>query len=811
MKIIRFLFCFIITTSIILILDRQWGSIPPIGKLLSPHHGFWQNAESIPIGLPSTILLDKIQQEVVVQFDNDYIPHIYASNDDDLFFVQGYITAYHRLWQMEFQLLATEGRISEIINSERIFNFDRHQRRKSLKYAAKKMNEELENHPIYLKLLKQYTDGVNAYISSLTPSEIPIEYKLLNYKPEEWSVFKTCLLMKEMADQLSRGEADLENTNTVKIWGKEIFDQLFPEAFEDIDPVIPKGSTFNFEPLGIERPNTEFISVYTQRKIKKPNKQNGSNSFAVNGKKSKDGSVLFANEPDLGLNAPSLWYLVHLNSPSYNVMGGSLPGAPGIVIGFNDSIAFGDTNAKRDLVDWYKIEFKNDKRLEYKYDNNWLKTEKIIEEIKVRGESSYFDTILYTHYGPVVYDRNFTLNKEKTNMAMKWTAHDASVDFITFFKLNKAKNYDDFLNAYSYYTGPPQNVTFASAHGDIAIKIAGKFPIKWGEQGKFIMDGSDSRFEWQKYMPYEHVLETINPKRNFISSANQHPVDNSYPYYHYDYNFEYYRNRRINERLKTMHHITPRDMMLLQNDNFNYIAYEILPLMLDSLTNNPIKDQPKYLAIIEDLNNWDYFSEAEFSAPTVFELWFSSLYDLTWDEFENQGVSLIKPNKFTTIRLMNDNPYFAFFDIIETPKKESLGDLIRESFQIAMNKLNDWKLENGEDYSWYLFKNTTIQHLTRSLKTFSFEKIKIGGYSHIVNAASEKHGPSLRLVVRLDDKGTEAWAIYPGSQSGNPGNPTYGNMIEDWADMNYIKLNFKNTPLSEDLVLKSLTIKPLLP
>jgi len=803
MKVFKFVFILSISITLFILLNNPLKGIPPLGKFLSPHQGYLKNAESTDINFPTNLKLKGLQATVSVVFDSELIPHITAKNEQDLYFVQGYITAYHRLWQMEMQLYKTAGRISEILGPNYL-KIDRDQRRKGLVYGAKRAEEELEKDPELHKKIKAYADGVNAYIDQLKPANYPIEYKLLNYKPEPWSVFKVCLLLKEMADQLSRGEQDLAHTNALKMWGMDVFNKLYPESFPTIDPVIPRGTKFQFDPIKVTKPNESFPLNFTKPSIEDSDPRNGSNSFVVNSKKTSDGSVILANEPDLGLNLPSIWYLAHLTCPGTNVMGATLPGSPGIVIGFNDSIAWGNTNAKRDLVDWYYISFKNDKREEYQYDDKWLKTQKVIEQFKVKGGEDYYDTIIFTHYGPTTYDRNFPLTENKEiNLAMRWTAHDPSREVKALDLVNRAKNYQEFVQAFTYFTGPPQNYSFSSASGDIALWIHGKFPVKWEGQGKFLMDGRKSSHEWAAFMPMEHNYFVKNPTQNFVSSANQHPGDSTYPYYDFDHNWEYYRNRRINERLNTLQNINIKDMMKLQNDNFNYMAFESLPMMIDMLDSTKLSFEMK--KELNELKLWDYFNNPDLKAPTFFELWWNSMYELIWDEFENKDIKLYKPSNYNTYYLMKNDSSFSFFDRVSTPEKETLANIINLSFGKAYESLQTWKSENGDDVSWYKFKNTRILHLLQ-LKPFSVEQVKIGGNNGIVNAASERHGPSWRMIVQFKDNVPTGYGVYPGSQTGNPGNPTYAHMIDKWAQGEYYELNFKNIPA--DKIKLTSTLNP---
>ncbi|UXX78251.1 penicillin acylase family protein [Reichenbachiella carrageenanivorans] len=786
MKLLRFIFALGLTLLFFFYLNHKQDKVPPLGHFLSPFTGFWQNGELDGIDLPAEIDVDQLKAPVQIKFDENQVPHIFAENDYDLYFAQGYVTAFHRLWQMEFQVLAAAGRTAEVVG-ERQLDFDRIQRRKGLVYGAKRSLEVAEQDPQVINMIQAYTDGINYWVDQLDYEDYPIEYKLLDYAPEPWTNLKVMLMIKNMADMLSRGENDLENTNALSVFGLEDFNKLFPETYKNIDPVIPAGTKWDFKPISVDQPAVSFPQVFTKEVIENPDPRNGSNNFVVSADRTANGKVLLANEPDLSLNLPSIWYVIQLHAPGINVMGASLPGVPSVVVGFNDSIAWGVTNAKRDVVDWYYIKFRNDKREEYQYDNKWLKTEKVIEEFKVREEESFYDTIVYTHYGPVAYDRNFLGDGDRINLAMKWTAHEGSKEFKTFYQLNRAGNYDDFMSALKYYSGPPQNFAFASAQGDIAMTIQGKFPAKWQGQGKFLLDGRDARQEWQAIIPPEQNATAKNPLQGFVSSANQHPVDSTYPYYVYDYNYEFYRNRRINDRLRLLDRMTVKDMIRLQNDNYNYRASESLPIMLDALDTMKLTDTHKKAYFL--LKQWDYFAEPEWIAPTIYKVWWDELYALVWDEFDEQELAMSKPHVFNTIYLMTNEADSKFFDIESTKKTETLNDLINASYATAMSKLEDWKNENDSEYIWYLYKNTRVKHLL-GLEPFSFEKVKIGGDRNIVNAASGRHGPSWRMIVEMSANGPKAWGIYPGSQSGNPGHPSYGDMIEDWASGNYAPLHY---------------------
>jgi len=785
MKFFRFFISILLSGALVYILNQKIGDIPPLGKLLDPFHGFWQNAVDDPLDIRYDISLLQLKDEVRIQYEANLIPHIFSKNDYDLYFTQGYIMAHHRLWQMEFITFVASGRISELFG-ERALNYDRLQRRKGLNEATEKAIKALQDHPEVFKSVKAYSDGVNAFIDQLEYKDLPLEYKLFNYWPEAWVPYKSLLTQKYLADDLN-SDRDLQNTNLVRIFGKERFDFLFPDFPDEIEPIIPVGTPWDFEPLETFSPDSEEVKNAYFVNIPDRFKEGiGSNNWAVSGKKTESGHAILCNDPHLGLNLPMIWYAQQLNSPDINTFGVTVPGVPGILLGFNDSIAWGATNADRDLRDWYQISFRDDQCDEYQYGGKWLKTQKRIETIKIKGRDDYSDTVVYTHYGPVVYDRSYMGDSNRVNFALKWTAHNASVDYKAFYDLSRAQNISEALAASSSLDCPPQNFALASRSGDIAQVVQGNYPLKWEEQGKFIMDGSDPNYEWQGYIPKEHNARIINPERGFISSANQHPFDSDYPYYYHSRSEENFRNRRINSILSASEDITIDDMKILQNDNYYSLASSILPVMIDSLRKEGLADEQ--LQVLDLLIEWDYMANADQIEPSYFRAWYKKMYNLLWDEFD-VDVPVEWPSDYTTMIILTKWPTDTAFDILGTEDVESIKDIITESYTQGIDSINTWKeLNNGEDPLWYKFKNTHLTHMT-GIGSFSYAQVPVGGYSGIVNATSGNWGASWRMIVELGDE-IEAWGIYPGGQSGNPGSAGYGTFIEDWARGEYFKISF---------------------
>ncbi len=803
MKYIGFLFSLSITLILAISLHIQIDTIPPLGRLLDPYHGFWQNAYSEDELADESISLMKLQHPVKVVYDENLIPHIFAENELDLYRTQGYVTAKHRLWQMEFQTMAAAGRISEIVGPVAI-ELDRMTRRKGLAYSAENALQFIKNdNPEAYELVEAYTDGVNQYIETLSVARTPVEYKILNYRPEPWSVYKSMLLLKYMADMLV-GDRDLEYTNLKNKLDEETLAKLFPLFPVDIDPVIEVDKKWNFKPNVLDVP--EDLNYPDGKIIEKPLPQPepgvGSNNWAVAPSKTQNGNAILANDPHLSLNLPSLWYSMQLTTPMHSAKGATLPGALGIISGFNENIAWGVTNATRDTRDWYAIKFKNNDRLEYLYNDRWIQSTHRIEGIKVKGQDTFMDTVVYTHYGPVVYDRTFKSSRPDVNFALKWTAHLESNEQFTFLLLNRGKTHEDYLEALSHYTSPAQNFVFASKNGDIAMKVQGRFPLKWEGQGVYLMDGNDPRYEWQGYIPTDQNPATLNPKRGFVSSANQHSVDASYPYFVFDNSFEHYRNRRINTKLTEMSNITIEDMKLLQFDTYDLHAAEALPMMLESLDQNAAlqsgTDAQKYL---DQLSSWNYNTFPNQEEPALFRTWWKHLYRECWSHWDEEGVSIVYPNKYQTTQLLIEEPTSPLFNDPSTPERENATTLILKSFEKMVDEISQWEAEQGE-YTWATFKGTSIMHLVPNFQSFSRKDIYTGGAAGIINATSERHGASWRMVVEMGDK-IKAFGIYPGGQSGNPGSKYYDNFLNLWANGEYLEFDLRNTEDTEGILFET--------
>ena len=785
----KFVFSLLFAVLIVYVLSVPMGKIPfALGDFFNPYKGFWMNTlpHSQPIELPDRF--PQLKAPVEVAFNSRGVPYIFAENDEDAYFMQGYITAQDRLWQMEFQTYVAAGRLSEIMPvqlQESLLPIDREMRRKGIPFAAKRSMKAVMEDPRSRNILAAYTAGVNAYIRTLSSSEFPLEYKILGYRPEKWTPYKSCLLMKYMANMLAGSSRDISNTRNLRAWGPAVFDTLFSEPDPVLDPVIPEASPLPDSllppPLVPEKylPDSTWITgdiPYV------PTQNIGSNNWAVAGSKTTTGAPMLANDPHLGLSLPSIWYEAQLCVKGRPVYGVSLPGAPGIVIGFNPSIAWGLTNAGRDVLDFYTLKFRDTTHSAYWYEGKWREISQKVDTFFLKGGDIFLDTVMYTAFGPIMYDESF--GNVARPLAARWTAYEPGNELLTFYLLNRAQSHKEYVEALSHYVAPAQNFVFASRSGDIAIRQQGRFVNRWRGQGRFILHAADSSHVWRSFLPPSHVPQVLNPERGFVSSANQRATSSTYPYF-YQGKFQKYRNRRLNALLNQVEPFDLDGMKAIQLDSYGLMASEILPIMLGEIEPNTLTDKER--VAYNTLLDWKYRYDPEEVAPTIFQQWWDTLYTEIWqDEYLQQGLDAQWPEEFTTIALLKSYPNFSFFDDLDTPERENRRKLIERTFRAALSHLyTDYG--NPENWTWGSYKGTSIRHMARLSPQLGRHMLPIGGFRKILNATSKYKGPSWRMVVSLGEE-IQAEGIYPGGQSGNPASPLYDNGVDDWVEGNYFPL-----------------------
>ncbi len=842
-----FSICFLIH-----ILNNKIGSYPPIGKFLDPFHGYIAGNNSAEKKLQRLNTINNVE----IIWDENNIPHIFAENEKDMYMVQGYVVASDRLWQMDFISRLHAGSLSAIIGKNKdVLKSDRFMRRlgivdgakASLSTIAKCINNDneiyknwdgLEDCPDgYSKIVKQhdvydmlisYSNGVNAFINDLDWSSLPIEYKILDYSPEHWTPLKTCILLKAMSLDLSGRNTDLLYSSIVEKYNENHARFLYPEKPYKNDPIISEKESIS-NPTQLPKDcDQDFNYPNLTFNFEIPKMSNpgiGSNNWAVHKDKTKNKSALLANDPHLGLNLPNVWYVMQISGPDKNnktldVMGATIPGAPGILSGFNNYIAWGETNGEDDVSDFYQVEIDPNNSNHYIYDNESIPFIIKEEKIMIRGDAFNFpeifiDTIKMTRqHGPIIIDSSnldmTTFNQgisiiyPDINLAFKWVAHEPTQEITAFYKMNHATNHKDFLEALEYYNCPSQNFVYADVDGNVGMHHNGKIPIRCEEYGKNILYGNSSQYVWEDFIPFDELPRSFNPKRGFVSSANQHPIPDNIDYYYLPgVYWPSHRASRINDLLYDMvenENVTIDDMQLIQNDNFNKYAQDLLPHLLVAIKEE-VKNDQLLLNIFNALVQWkdNPIHNHKMFEPTIFDAWYAELNENIWSDLfidkngQQKYNSRVYPLYDILLEVIENPEKHLWIDDERTEKKETAKEVINISFKNAVKKIE--KHFNHKDYSkWYYsdYRGTDIHHIlpNSSFDAFSRLDIPTSGSRWSPNAMQNKFGPSWRYIVEMHENNINAIGIYPGGQSGDPGSEHYDNYIDKWNDGDYFNLNY---------------------
>ncbi|NJB86227.1 penicillin amidase [Lewinella marina] len=769
--------------------------LPALGPLFNPGLGFWQNAGEGPRVRQLSFHLADPRARGEVHFDKRGVPHVIAGSLESASFLQGYVNAYDRMWQMDISTRATEGALAQVLG-ESMVPRDLAQIRKGFREMARRTVDTMRlEFPDDYRVLEAYADGINAYLDQLKSEDYPVEYKLLGHEPMRWSPYRTALLMKGMSSGLSGAYNDAEATRTLDRLGRRDFDALFPERFPRASPVVPntevndRVSRFSFFPdLGFPAfgrktepasapPTPDERLAYESFP---PDPDNGSNNWAVAGRRSNTRAPILASDPHLALSYPSVWYEIQLTFPGCNARGVGLAGAPGLMMGFNDYVAWGETNVGHDVTDWYEIDWVNADRSAYRLDGQEVPTRFINDTLRLKGGGEQIVSVPWTVFGPVP-DTTGTY----AHMAMRWLAQDEPGRAVrphstagTFIRLMQARNYDDYVEALRGYVDPAQNFLFAARDGDIAIRPNGFFPLRRPEEGRFLRAGDSLKNAWRGPIPFEHRPVSYNPARGFASSANQVTTDAGYPYYYLG-RFEEYRGRYINRVLQRQPTMNQRRMKELQLDAYSLLAEELAPFLIARINRQSLNDEGRRLLRV--LSEWDYRYSGDSRAPTLFDDWRERLYTLTFDELPRED-GLLRPEWWKLNDLLRDAPAHEIFDVASTPDfRETAAMLTQRAFDEILEELD------GElPATWAEHRDARIPHLGR-IEGFGSPLITTPGARMTPRVVADGFGASWRMVIELGEK-PRGWGALPGGASGNPGSEYYDNGFEEWAEGRYHEL-----------------------
>lgn len=814
-SVIKLMLAMLVLGFVLGALNRPWGSIPPLGWALSPFDGLWLRPKSVfsSSSKQNKILLNGLQSQVSIQIDSDQIKHVFAENDEDLYFAQGWIHASERLWQMEFLTRAVSGRLAEVMG-EKAIPIDKMFLKLGLATAAKETTDLMLQDRLVATALNAYTRGVNAFISDIDLKRLPFEYKLLGQKPEVWSVNNAGLLIKFMAFSLSGSSFDLPLSRTKATLSKSDFDELFPIKLSEPEPVISKSGSWQTLGRAPPAPLIDFkpdLTAMESHPIEKTgaHPENGSNNWAISGKRSTTGMPILSNDIHLNLTLPSLWYEIQLTSPTQNVYGISLPGAPGVILGFNEKLAWAVTNAETDVLDWFQLRFRDENKGEYLFEKDWRPVISREVNIQVKNQKSVPLTLRQTHFGPIVYEEDESPISPKIpkGLAMRWAGLEATNALKTFLLLNRASTVADCQTALENYYNPAQNFLCADNSNSIALWHMGRFPMRWQGQGRTISDGTSKQYEWNGYISRSDVPKGKNPDKGFLSSANQNPTDDSYPFYLGWWYGPPFRAMRINEILSEKRKFSPGDFIKMQMDTLSVPARMLTPVLLQSMESFA-ELSPVEKAALAELKKWDFHFSENSVAATVFHSWYRETERNIWSKYLPDPVTHFYPRAWTTIQLIIKKPNSKWFDDPTTKNvREVFSDIAKINFRKAIQEIiSTFKTHDVRKWTWSEFHPNEFDHIGK-IPGLGSGLISTAGVDWTILANQGKHGPVWKQVVALGKK-PRAWGVYPGGQSGDPTSPNYDNFIQAWSSGNLKELSFLSSKLEQGpRHMKSITLE----
>lgn len=547
-----------------------------------------------------------ISKDVTVRRDSRSIPYISADNDADLYFAQGYTVASDRLWQMDLMRRLARGETAEIFGK---LGLDQDKRWRPFNFAE--ISEQSLEHlsPDLRAALQSYSDGVNAYIATLDDKTLPVEFRILQYKPRPWTPADTIVIGKILADALSTTwRQDLLRASLQSL-PKEKFDELTNQvtpydvvlfgkdtkakstvAYGNSIKVSDELSAAADRQESIRKDSLSSVGMYAEDLA-------ASNNWVISGKRTADGKPILANDPHLQPTAPGIWYLAHLSTPTMRVSGVTFPGVPGIVLGHNENIAWGATNVGPDVQDLYVETF--DEQGRYKSPSGWETPEIRKEEIRVRVNPLKTDTEVVSM--DVVETKNGVMILEEggKKYSLKWTGRDPkNSDFAAFYLLNRAKNWNEFKSALKTYRGATQNFVYADTTGNIGWHVAGAIPIRKVGDGALPYDGSTADGDWTGFIPFEELPNLYNPPSGFIMTANQRIVGIDYKYTQMSRDAAPpWRARRLYDLLDADKKATMDSVTAAQRDSFN--------IPMSNLAKEIVRLNAASPETIERLKAWD--------------------------------------------------------------------------------------------------------------------------------------------------------------------------------------------------------------
>jgi len=752
------------------------------------------------------ITINEITDVVEVLRDKWGINHIYAQNQYDLFFSQGYLAAKDRLFQFEIWRRQATGTVAEILGEDEL---ERDIGARLFQFRGD-IEEELNHyHPDGAEIIRAYVDGINKYITDInrTPNDLPLPFKILGIKPNLWTPE---VVISRHQGLLGNINQELQIGRAVALLGEEKVKELIWFHPKDpkikLDPKIDKDLLFEnvLSPYNAFRKTLKFSrksvlenyktnsdKIATNEKIKIDSLSIGSNNWVVSGSKTEDGNTYMANDPHRRISVPSLRYMAHLISPNWNVIGGGEPEIPGISIGHNEYGAWGLTVFRTDGEDLYQYEINPNNPLEYKFKGEWRKMKIIKEVIPIKDKEPVEVTLKYTHHGPITYI------DEKKNIAFAvrcaWLEIGGS-PYLASLRMNQAKSWEEFRDACNYSNIPGENMIWADINGNIGWQAVGIAPIRNNFSGLVPVLG-DGSYEWEGYLPIIKKPNEYNPEKGFIATANQNITPENYKYWNaigYSWS-DPYRGDRVNEVLNQKDLLNIEKMKNLQVDVTSLPAKKLIPIL------DQISFDSKNSVFKEKLFDWNFELSPNSIPAAIYVSWENEIKKLAHKRFVPKKAK----EYIQSIQLKK------IIDWIELPEEKIFGSnptlgrnqFLKESFVYAMKNLE--KKLGSDTTNWQYgqekFKHTFMTHpLGNIVNKETAAKLNLGplprgGNSYTPGSTgsndSQSSGATFRLIINTGDWDSAIANNSPG-QSGDPDSPFYSNLFQKWAKDEYFPMYF---------------------
>ena len=785
--------------------------------------------------LGGTLTLPGLQQSVTVDRDQWGVPDIRASSVEDLAEAQGYVMAQDRLWQMDLLRRAARGQLSEILGAKTI-EIDKLFRTLGIGRAADRDATLLD--PEARKIMDSFSRGVNRFIDQ-HKSNLPLEFSLLGYKPGPWEPGDTLAISGYMYRTLTyTWERKLNRAKVTARAGADRAKDLFsPESAldhfvvgdpdvaddgsqrsaaqddedDDDDDMVPdtviKAKLGSAPAAGLPSSAPDLTSVlaesvkgFLEEPLNDIAQGLGSNNWVVSGTHTATGKPLLANDTHLELSIPPIWYEVHLTAPGWNVKGFTLPGAPMIIIGHNDRIAWGFTNNGADVQDLYVETFNPASADEYRVNGKWLKAQTLEEVIRVKGQPDEHLQITVTRHGPIV-------RREGENAyAMRWTATEPGCLANSYNWLGKARNWKEFREIMKRVWGPGQNAVYADVEGNIGYIMAARVPIRKKGHGEGPVPGDTDDYEWTGYIPFDQLPQALNPASGLIATANARVVGPNYKPYLTDRWEEPYRTARIYDLLHDRHDLRPEDMLKVETDTYSY-PHVFLADQLIAAAKSAKPNDPRTQKLIEGLRDWNGIAEAHSPEVSFLHATRREALDILLEPFLGKDTALYQWRSMTFLqRTLTDRPS----KWLPAAYKNYDELLLAAADRAVKNLAEQAKSERIEDWGWDKFNSLDMLHpIGREgiLKTLlSITDKPQSGTLYSVRAAQKTHGPAMRFVANPADW-DQSILLIPAGQSGQLGSSHYTDQFSYWYEGKPIFAPFSDA--AEARAAKhTLTLKP---